>query len=213
MDSAKIILIVCSAIWTLTFFSGCVTSFAYDEDFPSDDYDILPVPIGKRSQNPFCRRCLIHRDEWMSCNLCYGRPRGIVPYFGKRSSSSLQDDFYQDDSDGDGRRISGDDMERRMVDKRARSGTRSGARNSFLDTRCCDALGIRECCRRSLGKREYRTILFPEEEEEEEDDQPWKREYETSLVPLDDSDGGVCSCCEGPLFDFSCCSMACTKRK
>lgn len=203
MDSAKVILVVCSAILALTFFSGCVTSFAYDEDFPSDDYDILPVPIGKRSNNPFCRRCLIHRDEWMNCNLCYGRPRGIVPYFGKRSPS-LQDDSYQDEGDDEGRRISDDDLELRMADKRARS----GARSSFLDTRCCDVLGIRECCRRSVGKREYHTIFFPDEA----NDQPWKREYETSFVPLDDGNG-LCSCCEGPLFDFSCCSLTCTKRK
>lgn len=199
MNSTKTLLVIGCVILAMTLFSDYVTSYPYDDDEYDDGDDVDSssedgvLSVGKRSNNALCRRCMFHRDDWMSCRLCYGRPRGIVPYYSKRSSVAASD--YEDDETNE------------EDDKRKR-----GYDSYFLDNRCCDVLRIRQCCRRGAGKRDYHSIRFPDDFDDQDYDVV-RREHVTSFFPFEGIRNGQCSCCDGPLLDYSCCSLSCSKRK
>lgn len=207
MNSTKTLLFIgACVILAMTLLSDCVTSYVYDDDDGEDDGgdDVESsngvLSVGKRSStSALCRRCMFHRDDWMSCSLCYGRPRGIVPYYSKRSSVAA--DYEADDDD---------DETNEADDKRTR------VDSYLLDHRCCDVLRIRQCCRRGAGKRDYYATRFPDDfdgGQEDYDDDVVRREYATRFFPLEGIGNGQCSCCDGPLLDYSCCSLSCSKRK
>lgn len=213
MDSAKTSLVIGCVVLAMTLFDGRMTSHAYDDGVTSDDDYVAALPmadVSKRSTSSFCRRCRFHRDDWVSCGLCYGRPRGIVPYYGKRSfgrNEAAAGEWQEEDPAGGG------------DDGRSNPGPR-GVNSAVLYARCCDALGLQGCCRRRrAGKRGYYTVYFPDDVYlgggggEGERYETMKRGYETSFLPLEENIGGRCSCCDEPMFDYSCCSLSCSKRK
>nr|QUP52038.1 ASYY [Urechis unicinctus] len=136
--------------------------------------------------DPACRRCLFDSDDWWSCNSCYAHPGGLIPYFGysKRSQPKTE-------SDEEAFVSAETEKSQRGVTKRA----------AFLTCLCCTSLASQECCERCslasyYGKRNE------------------KRSYETSFVDLGDYGvGGSCSCCNRDPYNFSCCSLHCTKRR